>query len=94
MSIKTETWNIVDDLTTEEEIRLFVEASIEEARNDTDSRLLAHALATAAEARARLDAKNSAEPVQKAIFGEDPRLSDFEKIARLFGYHITLTPVA
>ncbi|GHU14860.1 hypothetical protein FACS1894161_5540 [Spirochaetia bacterium] len=90
MSIKTEPWNIANDLITEDKIRLFVEASIGEARDDTDP----HAFATAVEARARFDAKNNVGPVQKAVFVEAPRLSDFNKTARLFGYHITLTPVA
>ena len=34
--MKTTPWNIYDQLKTEEDIEGFIEASIEEAKNDTD----------------------------------------------------------
>ena len=52
--MKTAKWDIYEELKTEEEIQAFVEASIAEAENDTDSSLLAYALGVAAKARGML----------------------------------------
>jgi probable addiction module antidote protein len=49
-------WDIFEELKNEEDIQAFVEASMEEAANDTDPGLLAHALGVAAKARAMLPA--------------------------------------
>jgi DNA-binding phage protein len=92
--VKTKPWDVFEVLTTEESIRLFVEASINDAKNDTDPSLLADALATAAEARRRLAEKqNAAALPQTVTLGENPGINDFDKTARLFGYHVTLIPV-
>ena len=58
--MKTTMWNVFDGLKTEEEIQAFVEASIEEAENDTDPSLLAHALGVAAKARGMLSISREA----------------------------------
>ena len=52
--MKTTKWNIYEELKTEEDIQAFVEASIAEAENDTETSLLAHALGIAAKARGML----------------------------------------
>jgi probable addiction module antidote protein len=49
--METKKWDIFEELKTEEDIQSFIEASIEEAENDTDPRLLAHALGVAMRAR-------------------------------------------
>jgi len=49
--MKTTKWNIYDHLKTEEEIDGFIEASIEEAKDDTDPKYLIQVLETAARAR-------------------------------------------
>ena len=48
MSIKTYPIDIASELKTEKDIDGFIEASIEEAKNDTDPKYLIHALETAA----------------------------------------------
>ncbi|GMO26023.1 MAG: hypothetical protein Pg6A_13290 [Termitinemataceae bacterium] len=93
--VKTTPWDIFEELITEEDINLFVEASINEAKNDTDPSLLTDALATAAEAHRRLAEKqNTADLPQKIALGKNPSINDFDKTARIFGYHVTLVPVA
>jgi DNA-binding phage protein len=52
--MKTSKWNIYDHLTTEEEIDGFIEASIEEAKEDTGPKYLIPALDTTARARGML----------------------------------------
>ncbi|GMO29512.1 MAG: hypothetical protein Pg6A_17720 [Termitinemataceae bacterium] len=92
--VKTETWDVFEFLKTEEDIQLFVDVSIDDAKNDTDPSLLADALATAAEARRRLAEKQNAAALPQTItLGENPGINDFDKTARLFGYHVTLVPV-
>jgi DNA-binding phage protein len=92
--VKTEPWDVFEFLKTEEDIQLFVDVSIDDAKNDTDPSLLADALATAAEARRRLAEKQNAAALPQTItLGENPGINDFDKTARLFGYHVTLVPV-
>ena len=96
MKEKLAKWDIFEVLTSEEKIQLFVDASIDEARNDTDPAALACCLAVAAEARERLTGKGSAAsnlPENDAADARNPRLCCFDKTARSFGYHLTLSPL-
>jgi len=93
--MKTTKWNIYDELKTEEDIDGFIEASIEEAKNDTDPKYLIHALETAARARGMLKTANEADVDRASLYrilsGEtDPRASTLAKIANVFGYRLTL----
>jgi len=96
--MKTTKWNIYDELATEEDIQAFVEASITEAKNDTDPSLLAHALGVAAKARGMLSVSRNTGVDRAGLYrsfakGGDPRISTFDKVARSLGYHLTLAPV-
>ena len=96
--MKTTKWNIYDELKTEEEIQAFVEASITEAKNDTDPSLLAHALGVAAKARGMLEISRTTGVDRAGLYrsfakGGDPRISTFDKVARSLGYHLTLAPI-
>ena len=53
--------DIASELKTEEDIEGFIEASIEEAKDDTDPRHLIHALETAARARGMLKTAKEAD---------------------------------
>ena len=91
-------WDIYDELKTEEDIKLFVEASVAEAENDTDPSLLAHALGVAARARGMLEVSRDSGVDRAGLYrsfarGGDPRISTFDKVARSLGYHLTLAPV-
>ncbi|MCL2270006.1 MAG: putative addiction module antidote protein [Treponema sp.] len=93
--MKTTKWNIYDHLKTGEDIEGFIEASIEEAKNDTDPKYLIHALETAARARGMLKTANEAEVDRASLYrilsGEtDPRASTLAKIANVLGYRLTL----
>ena len=92
--MKTTKWNIYDHLKTEEEIDGFIEASIEEAKNDTDPKYLIQALETAARARGMLKTAKEAEVDRASLYrilsGEtDPRASTLAKIANVLGYRLT-----
>ena len=95
MKEKVAKWDIFEVLTNEEEIQAFVEASIDEAKDDTDPAALSHCLAVASEARERLAGKVPAASglSEKEAYSRDPRVSDFDKTARSFGYHLTLSPL-
>jgi len=93
--MKTTKWNVYNHLKTEEEIDGFIEASIEEAKNDTDPKYLIHALETAARARGMLKTANEADVDRASLYrilsGEtDPRASTLAKIANVLGYRLTL----
>ena len=97
MKEKVAKWDVFEILTSEEEIQMFVEASIDEAKGDTGPGALAHCLAVAAKARERLAEKCPADSAfsEKDIDNaRDPRVSDFDKTARSFGYHLTLSPLS
>jgi len=96
--VKTTKWNIYEELKTEEDIQGFVEASIAEAKHDTDPSLLAHALGVAARARGMLGVSRETGVDRTGLYrsfikGGDPRISTFDKVARSVGYHITLAPL-
>ena len=95
MTIKTRSFDIAEHLKTEEEIEGFIEASIEEAKNDIDPKYLIHALETAARARGMLKTAEDAEIDRAGLYrilaGEtDPRASTLAKIADALGYRLTL----
>ena len=99
MAIKTYPVDIASELKTQEDIDGFIEASIEEAKDDTDPRYLIHALETAARARGMLKTANEAEVdranLYRILSGEtDPRASTLSKIANVFGYRLTLVKQA
>ncbi|MDR0640074.1 MAG: hypothetical protein LBG27_14460 [Spirochaetaceae bacterium] len=60
--MKITKWGIYKELSTEEDIQAFVEASIAEAENDTDPSLLAHAMVVAAKARGMLTVSRDNQP--------------------------------
>ena len=90
-------WDIFTELKTEEEIQAFIEAAIEEAKNDTDPSLLAHCLGIAAKARGMLAVSRETGIDRAGLYrsfvkGGDPRISTFAKVANSLGYHLTLVP--
>ena len=92
--MKTTRWDIYDHLKTEEEIDGFIEASIEEAKNDIEPKYLIHALETAARARGMLKTAKDSEVDRASLYrilsGEtDPRASTIAKIANVLGYRLT-----
>ena len=94
MAVKTYPVNIASELRTIEDIEEFIEASIEEAKNDTDPKYLIHALETAARARGMLKTAKDAEVDRASLYrilsGEtDPRVSTIAKIANALGYRLT-----
>ena len=95
MALKTYPVDIASELKTQEEISEFIEAAIEEAKNDVDPRYLIHALETAARARGMLKTSEDADVDRASLYrilsGEtDPRASTLAKIAAALGYRLTL----
>jgi probable addiction module antidote protein len=94
MAIKTYPIDIASELETTEEIDMFIEEAIEEAKNDTDPRYLVKALETAARARGMLKTASEADVDRASLYrilsGEtDPRVSTLSKIANVLGYRLT-----
>lgn len=94
MAIKIYPVDIASELKTEEDIEGFIEAAIEEAKNDLDPKYLIHALETAARARGMLQTAKDAEIDRASLYrifsGEtDPRASTLAKIANVLGYRLT-----
>ena len=94
MPIKTYPVDIASELKTEQEIEEFIEASIEEAKNDTDPKYLIHALETAARAKGMLKTAKEAEADRESLYRilsdeTDPRASTLAKIANVLGYRLT-----
>ena len=94
MALKTYPVDIASELKTEEDIQGFIEASIEEAKDDTDPKYLIHALETAARARGMLNTAKEADVDRAGLYrilsGEtDPRVSTLAKIAGVLGYRLT-----
>ena len=95
MAIKTYPVDIAAELKTEEDIEGFIEAAIEEAKNDTDPRYLIHALETAARARGMITTAKEADVDRTNLCRilsdeSDPRASTLAKIANALGYRLTL----
>ena len=94
MTVKTYPVDIASELKNENEIEGFIEAAIEEAKNDTDPKFLIHAFETAARARGMLKTAKEAEVDRASLYrilsGEtDPRASTLAKIANALGYRLT-----
>jgi probable addiction module antidote protein len=94
MAVKTYPVDIAQELKTEEEIEGFIDAAIEEAKNDTDPKYLIHAFETAARARGMLKTAQEADVDRASLYrilsGEtDPRASTLAKIANALGYRLT-----
>jgi probable addiction module antidote protein len=90
--VETYPVDIASELKTEEDIQGFIEASIEEAKDDTDPKYLIHALDTAARARGLL---NTAQEADAILSGEsDPRVSTLARIANTLGYRLTFVKQA
>ena len=95
MALKTYPIDIASELKTEEDIQGFIEASIEEAKGDTDPKYLIHALETAARAHGMLSTAKKADIDRAGLYrilsGEtDPRASTLAKIANALGYRLTV----
>jgi probable addiction module antidote protein len=95
MAVKTYPVDIASELKTEEEIEGFIDAAIEEAKNDTDPKYLIHTLETAARARGMLKTSKDSEVDRASLYrilsGEtDPRASTLAKIASALGYRLTI----
>jgi probable addiction module antidote protein len=89
--------DIVAELKTEEDIRDFLNAALEEAKNDTDAACIVHALGTAARARGFLKVAEDTGLDRAGLyrsFGEDgdPRISTVCKVAESLGYKLTVVP--
>lgn len=94
MGIKTTRWDSAEFLKTEEDIQLYLEASIEEA--DDDPACIVHALGVIARARnmSRLarDAGLTREGLYKALSPDgNPAFSTVAKVAKALGLRITVT---
>ena len=94
MAIRTYPINIAAELKTDEDISAFIEASIEEAKDDTDPKYLIHALETAARAQGMLKTAKEADVDRASLYrilsGEtDPRASTLARIANALGYRLT-----
>ncbi|MCL2339084.1 MAG: putative addiction module antidote protein [Proteobacteria bacterium] len=92
-------FDILKELKTQKDIDLFVAASIEEAKNDSDPSILADCLAVAARAQDNISKVTAAAGVNRSGFyrsfrrGGDPRLSTFAKVANALGYRVTVAPI-
>jgi probable addiction module antidote protein len=98
MTIKTYPFNVYDELKTEKDIEMFVEASIEEAKNDSDPSALAHCLEIAARAQGMLEVSRKTGLNRAGLYrslkkGGNPTIATFGKIANALGYRITLVPI-
>jgi probable addiction module antidote protein len=95
--MKTKPFNIFDELKTDRDIKGFVEASIEDAKDDSDPKYLIRALEIAAKARGMLktskDTNITRAGLYRALSGKtDPRVSTFSKVANSLGYRLSLVP--
>jgi probable addiction module antidote protein len=97
MSIKTIPWDSAAYLKTEEDIKLYLEACIEES--DGDPALIIHAFNVIARSRnmsqlAR-DTGMSREGLYKALSPEgNPTFETVVKVASALGFKLTIQPVA
>jgi len=94
MAIKIYPIDIAAELKTQEDIAAFIEASIEEAKDDTDPKYLIHALETAARAHGMQKTAKEADVDRASLYrilsGEtDPRASTLARIANALGYRLT-----
>jgi probable addiction module antidote protein len=97
MAIKTTRWDSAEYLQTEEDIKLYLEASLEEGGEDPA--FLVHALGVVARAKnmsqlAR-DTGLTREGLYKALSPEgNPTFATVAKVAKALGYQLTIQPAA
>ena len=96
--VKTRKWDIYEHLKTEEDIRGFIEAYMEEAKNDADPGYLLDALAVAARARGMLKVSRDTGLDRTGLYrsvrkGGNPTIGALWKVARNLGYRLTLAPI-
>ncbi|MDP1613493.1 MAG: putative addiction module antidote protein [Sulfuritalea sp.] len=93
-AIKLRPWDSAEHLKTEEEMVLYLEASLEEG----DAALIAHALGVIAKARGMLqlarDAGLSPESLYQALSGEgNPEFAAVLKVVKALGFQLHASPV-
>ena len=97
MALATTYWDSVEHFKTEEDIRLYLEACLEEAGDDPA--FIVHALSVVARTRnmsqlAR-DTRLTREGLYKALSSEgNPTFATVAKVARALGFKLTIQPVA
>ena len=97
MALSTTRWDPAEHLKTEEDIRLYLEACLEEAGGDPA--FIVHALGVVARARnmsqlAR-DTGLTREGLYKALSGDgNPTFATVVKVAKALGFKLTVQPVA
>ncbi len=97
MTIKTTRWDSAEHLQTEEDIKFYLEACLEEAGDDPT--FIVHALGVVARAKnmsqlAR-DTGLTREGLYKALSPEgNPTFSTVAKVAKALGYQLTVQPSA
>ena len=94
MAIERHEVDIASELETEEDIELFIEACIEEAKNDTNPMYLIHTLTTAVRAHDIInttkDTGHDYSSLYYILSGEtDPRISTIAELANALGYRLT-----
>ena len=97
MALSTTPWDSAEYLKTDEDIRLYLEACLEEAGDDPafivqELRVIARARNMSQLAR---DAGLTREGLDKALSSEgDPSFSTVARVARALGLRLTLQPIA
>ena len=99
MKVKTKSFNIFDELKSERDIEGFIQAAIEDAKDDTDPSILVYCLGVAAQARGMLQTAKAAKVNRAGLYRSfnkdgDPKISTFNKVARALGYRLTLEPLS
>ena len=97
MAVSTTRWDSAEHLKTEEDIRLYLEACLEESEDDPA--FIIHALGVIARARnmsqlAR-DSGLTREGLYKALSSEgNPSFATVAKIAKALGFKLSVHPIA
>ena len=97
MTVTTTRWDSAEYLKTDEDIRLYLEACLEEAGDDPA--LIVHALGVIARARnmsqLASDTGLTREGLYKALSSEgNPSFSTVAKVAKALGFKLTVQPLA
>ena len=96
MAISTTRWDSAEHLKTEEDIKLYLEACLEEAEDDPA--LIVHAFRVIARAKninqlARETGLNR-EDIDKALSpGENPTFDTVVKVAKTLGFKLSVQPI-
>ena len=95
MAIKTTRWDSAEHLKTDEDIRLYLEACLEEAGNDPA--FVVHALGVVARAKnmnqLAIDTGLPLESLYQALSEEgNPTFATVAKIAKALGFKLTVQP--